>query len=53
MNAFPSFCYINGKYVSLKNIAKKYSSLDEFFFAYSTAIGHNEEKHKEVLEILN
>ena len=37
---------------SLKNIAKKYNTLDEFFFAYSSAIKHNPDLHKEVLDLL-
>lgn len=52
-DAYPSFLNINGKYCSLKNIAKKYNSLDEFFFAYSSAIGHSIDEHKKVLNILN
>ena len=40
------------KLYSLKNISKKFYSLDEFYFYYSAAIGHNLEKHKEVMEIL-
>jgi hypothetical protein len=39
--------------VSLKNISKKFDSLDEFFFAYSSTIKHNPEKHKEIMEILD
>lgn len=52
-DAYPSFLNINGKYCSLKNIAKKYNSLDEFFFAYSSAIGHSIDEHKKVLDLLN
>ena len=51
-DAYPSFININGKYAPLKDISKRFSSLDEFFFFYSTQIGHNIEKHKEVMEIL-
>lgn len=40
------------KLYSLKNISKKFYSLDEFYFYYSASIGHNPEKHKEVMEIL-
>ena len=49
---YPSFVEVKGKLYSLKNISKKFYSLDEFYFYYSAAIGHNLEKHKEVMEIL-
>ena len=49
---YPSFITINNRSVSLKNISKKFYSLDEYFFYYSVAIGHSIEKHKEVLELL-
>ena len=51
--AYPPFLLINGKNVSLKNIAKKFSSLDEFFFHYGSQIKHNPDKHKEVMEVLD
>lgn len=51
-SAYPSFMNIQGKYVPLRDISKRFSSLDEFFFFYSTQIGHNPEKHKEVMDIL-
>lgn len=51
-NEYPPFLNIQGKYVPLKDISKKFYSLDEFFFYYGVQIGNNPEKHKEVLEIL-
>lgn len=51
-DAYPPFLETPGKWYPLKNIAKKYDTLDEFFFAYSSAIKHNPEKHKEVMELL-
>lgn len=51
-NEYPSYVEIKGRLYSLKNISKKFYSLDEFYFYYSTSIGHNPEKHKEVMEIL-
>jgi len=51
-DAYEPFLYINGKYVPLKNIAKKFYSLEEFFFFYSVQIGHSVDKHKEVMELL-
>ena len=50
--AYPAWGNINGKLIPLKNVAKKVSTLDEFFFMYSSSIKHNSETHKKVLEIL-
>jgi hypothetical protein len=36
----------------LKNISKRFYSLDEFYFYYSSAIGHSIEKHKEIVELV-
>ena len=49
---YPSYVEIKGRLYSLKNISKKFYSLDEFYFYYSASIGHNPEKHKEVIELL-
>lgn len=49
---YPSFINIQGKLVTLKDIAKRFSSLEEFYFFYSVQIGHSIEKHREVMEIL-
>ena len=49
---YPSYVEIKGRLYSLKNIAKKFYSLDDFYFYYSASIGHNPEKHKEVMELL-
>lgn len=51
-NAYPPFMAIQGKFVPLKDISKRFASLDDFYFFYSTQIGHQEEKHREVMEIL-
>lgn len=51
-NAYPPFLETPTKWYPLKNISKHWHSLDEFFFAYSKAIGHNPDKHKEVMELL-
>lgn len=51
-STYPSFMNIQGKQVILRDISKRFSSLDEFFFFYSTQIGHNPEKHQEIMEIL-
>ena len=51
-NSYPNFVEVKGKLYSLKNISKKFYSLDDFYFYYSTAIGHSSEKHHEVMELL-
>lgn len=49
---YEPFIRINGTVHSLRNISKKFYSLDDFFFWYSSTIGHSVEKHQEILEIL-
>lgn len=49
---YPSFITINNKVYSLKNISKKFISLDEFYFYYSSTIGHNINKHNEIMDLL-
>ena len=51
-NAYPKVIEINGKIIPLRDPAKKFNSLDEFYFWYSSQIGHNPDKHKEVMDIL-
>ena len=51
-NAYPSYMYINGKIVSLKNISKIFKDLNELYFKYASIIKHNVNKHKEILDIL-
>ena len=52
VNAYPKVIEINGKIIPLRDPAKKFNSLDEFYFWYSSQIGHNPDKHKEVMDIL-
>lgn len=49
---YPDNIYVNGKVVSLKNITKKFLTLDEAWFFYASSIGHSLEKHKQILELL-
>ena len=51
-DAYPGFVEVKGCLYSLKNISKKFYSLDEFYFYYSATIGHNPDKHREVMELL-
>ena len=39
--------------LTLRNISKKFGTFEEFFFFYSSQIGHNPDKHKEIMEILD
>ena len=49
---YPPFVNINGRFCSLRNISKQFNSLDDFFFHYSSVIGHDIEKHKEIMKLL-
>lgn len=49
---YPNLLTIKGGFYTAKNIAKKFNSIEDFFFAYGKAIKFNPDKHKEVLEIL-
>ena len=50
---YPAFVQSsNGKLLPLRNISKRFCSLEEFFFHYSTLIGHSAEKHAEIIELL-
>lgn len=49
---YPPFLETNTTLYPLRNIAKKYNSLEEFFYAYGKTIKFNPKKHTEILEIL-
>ena len=49
---YPINIIIKDTLYTLRNIAKKYNSMEEFYFAYGKAIGHSPEKHKEVMDLL-
>lgn len=49
---YPSIAMINGTEVPLKNYAKKFSTEEDFLFAYGKTIGWNAEKHNEILELI-
>lgn len=51
--AYPSELWLNGKSVSLKNIAKHFKDREQLYFKYASSIGHSTSKHKEILEILD
>lgn len=50
---YPAFVQSGTKLLPLRNISKRFHSLEEFFFHYSTTIGHSAEKHAEIIELLN
>ena len=52
MDEYPTYIYISGQKAPLKDVSKRFCSLDDFFFFYSTQIGHNPEKHKEILDLV-
>ena len=49
---YPSHILIDGKRCCLKNFARRFANLDEFYFYYSTTIKHSIETHKKVMEML-
>jgi hypothetical protein len=50
--AYPDNVIIGGVTYSLKNVAKKYNGIEEFFSAYGKAIRYKQEKHQHILELL-
>lgn len=50
---YPANMFLNGKVVSLKNFTKSFITLDELYFHYAKTIGHNLQKHQEIIEILD
>lgn len=49
---YPSIITIKGSVYSLRNVAKKYNTLEEFFFAYGKAIKFNPSTHIKVMNLL-
>ena len=49
---YPAFVQSGIKLLPLRNISKRFHSLEEFFFHYSTLIGHSAKKHSEIIELL-
>lgn len=50
--AYPPFTIINGRTFSLRNITKLYNSFDDFCWAYGKSIRFDQQKHEEILELL-
>ncbi len=51
--AYPQFSVINGCLVPLRSVSKKFDSLEEAYYRYGKQIGWNQEKHREIIELLN
>lgn len=49
---YPMFVTINGKQFSLRNIAKKYKTFDEFCWEYGKAIKFDIEEHNKILNLI-
>lgn len=49
---YPDNIIINDRLYSLKNIAKKYNSPEDFFAAYGKIIKNKPEKHQQIIELL-
>lgn len=47
---YPAFTNINGVTFSLRNVAKKFDSLEDFYRFYGKTIRHNPETHKKIIE---
>lgn len=50
---YPPMLQIKGTYYPARDYSKRFASLEDFCYFYSKEIGHNEEKHKKVMDILH
>lgn len=50
---YPMFVNINGITYSLRSIAKKFNSLEDFYRFYGKSISWNLDKHKEIIDLIN
>ena len=50
--AYPPFTVINGKTFSLRNISKNFRDLDDMCWQYGKVIKFNQQKHEEIMELL-
>lgn len=51
--AYPMFGEINGRTVTLRGVASKFNSLEDFFRFYGKSIRWNLETHRHILELIN
>lgn len=50
--AYPPFTIINGKTFSLRNISKNFKDFDDMAWNYGKAIRFDQNKHEEIMELL-
>lgn len=50
--AYPPFTIINGKTFSLRNISKNFKDFDDMCWNYGKSIRFNQQKHEEIMELL-
>ena len=53
LSHYPPIAIINGDPYDMHNIAKKYNNYEEFCFSYGKAIGWKQEKHNEIIKLLD
>lgn len=49
---YPLSTIVNGIEYKLRRVSKKFDSLEQAFFAYGKYIGWNQDKHKEILNLI-
>lgn len=49
---YPQMTIINGSMVTLRGVSKHFNSLEDCYFRYGRNIGWNEERHKQVIELV-
>lgn len=50
---YPQMCIINGCAVTLRGVSKHFNSLEDCYFRYGKSIGWNEEKHQNIIDLIN
>ena len=49
---YPQMTTINGSMVTLRGVSRHFDSLEDCYFRYGKSIKWNEEKHKEIIELV-
>ena len=49
---YPQMTVINGSLVTLRGVSKHFDSLEACYFRYGKAIGWNQERHEQVLDLI-
>lgn len=50
---YPQFANINGCYVGIRSISRKFDSLEDAYFKYAKTIRFSPSKHKRIIELVN